>query len=91
MVNFHIVVRHEVGLHARPATDFVKTAGGFRSSIRVRKYGSKGSWMNAKSILSVLSLGVDQNDEIELQIEGEDEEEAAAALTRLIESNFAGS
>jgi phosphotransferase system HPr (HPr) family protein len=88
MVNFQIVVPNEVGLHARPAADFVKTAGNFKSSIRLRKVGSRGSWMNAKSILSVLSLGVDQYDEIELQIEGEDEQEAAAALARLIESNF---
>ncbi len=88
MVTFQLIVRSDVGLHARPAAEFVKLAGKYKSSIRVRKAGSKGPWMNAKSILSVLTLGVEQNDEIELTIEGDDEEEAAAALKRLVDSNF---
>lgn len=80
-----LVVRHDVGLHARPAALFVKTAAKFPCTIHVTK-GDKT--VNAKSIISVLSLGVGQDTEITLQAEGERAEEALQALTQLIESNF---
>ncbi len=89
MVTFQIVVKHKVGLHARPAAQFVETASKFKkTTIRARKIATNGPWMNAKSILSVLSLGVEMNDEIELQIEGEEEQAAADAMRSLVESNF---
>ncbi|MGD1991751.1 MAG: HPr family phosphocarrier protein [Anaerolineae bacterium] len=80
-----LTVRHEVGLHARPAALFVKTAAKFPCTIRVTN-GEKT--VNAKSIISVLSLGVVQNTEITLQAEGERAEEALQTLTELIEGNF---
>jgi phosphotransferase system HPr (HPr) family protein len=80
-----LVVRHEVGLHARPASLFVRTAAQFPCTITVTK---DEKTVNAKSIISILSLGVGQNNEITLQAEGERAEEALLTLTRLIESNF---
>lgn len=88
MIQFSATIRNAVGLHARPAAKFVSEAARHQSAIRMRKTGGDGNWMNAKSILSVLSLGVDTNQEIELCIEGSDEQQAAEALKNLIENNF---
>jgi phosphocarrier protein len=46
--------------------------------------------VDAKSILGVLTLGVEQGHEIEMQVEGPDEDQAIAALEALIRSNFEG-
>jgi phosphocarrier protein len=91
MVTFQISVPSRVGLHAHPAAEFVKTANRFtNTAVRLRRAGSNGSWMNAKSILSVLSLGVEYNEQIELQFEGDEEQAAAEALRALIAGNFGG-
>ncbi|KPL25490.1 MAG: hypothetical protein AMJ93_00060 [Anaerolineae bacterium SM23_84] len=81
-----ITVRHEVGLHARPAALFVQAAKKFQSAITVSKDEKE---VNAKSILSILTLGVNQNTVITIKADGADEEEAVKALQELVESNFA--
>lgn len=80
-----LTIRHPVGLHARPAVLFVETAQRFKSTVRVRK-GDKE--VNAKSILSILSLGVKMNDVIILTADGEDEEAVLQAVKELVMSNF---
>ena len=83
-----IVVTNAVGLHARPAALFVQEASRFKSKILVENLNRGTAAQNARSILSVLSLGVNQNDKIRLTIDGEDETQAVQALHRLISSNF---
>jgi phosphotransferase system HPr (HPr) family protein len=83
-----ITVSHPAGLHARPASLFVQTANKFASEISVRNITEGGDITNAKSILNVLTLGVMQDHDIEINAEGEDSEEAIAALKSLIEDNF---
>lgn len=85
MEELNIIVHHKVGLHARPAAIFVKTASGFKSDIHVIAGERNG---NAKSILSVLQLGVSQGTPITIRASGPDESEAIQALKQLIESNF---
>lgn len=80
-----LTVEHEAGLHARPAALFVKTASSFKSEINVEKDGQTA---NAKSMLSILTLGVNQGTEITIRAKGEDAEEALATLETLITSNF---
>jgi phosphotransferase system HPr (HPr) family protein len=80
-----VTVHHEVGLHARPAARFVKSAKQFSSTIRVIHDEREA---NAKSILSVLTLGVEQGAVITIHAEGDDAAEALTALTELVESNF---
>jgi phosphocarrier protein HPr len=80
-----LTIRHEVGLHARPAAIFVKAANRFKSQIMVEKDGQE---VNAKSILSVLTLGVGQGSVVTIRAEGEDEVEAIEALRELVVSNF---
>ena len=76
---------NQVGLHARPATFFIQRANEFKSSIWVERDDRK---VNAKSLLGVLSLGVVKGGEITLIADGDDEEEAIAALVHLVETNF---
>ncbi len=81
---------NEVGLHARPAAEFVKLAAQFKSNIQLRNLTRSSAWADAKSILSVLGLGIERGHKIKLIVDGSDEKEAAAALRALIDSNFNG-
>jgi len=80
-----IVVRNKVGLHARPAALFVQAAMAHESRITVAKAEKRG---NAKSILAILALGVQQGEEISIEAEGSDEIDAVKSLVKLIEDNF---
>ncbi|GER84330.1 MAG: HPr family phosphocarrier protein [Thermogemmatispora sp.] len=80
------IVRNEVGLHARPAAQFVRLANQFKSKITI---SSKGKSVNAKSLVLILTLAVGKNTEVEITAEGEDEQQAVAALVDLIERDFA--
>ena len=86
MLTRSIQVKNSVGLHARPATYFIQEANKYRSSISVKKDSRK---VNAKRLLGVLSLGVVQGMNIEIEADGSDEADAIEALTKLIESGFA--
>lgn len=81
-------ITHEVGLHARPAAEFVKLASRFPCDIQVRNVTKDGKFTNAKSILGILTLGVSQNHTVEIEAEGEGADDALAALDALIEGNF---
>ena len=81
-----VVVENQVGLHARPATFFIQKANEFKSSIWVEKEERRA---NAKSLLGVLSLGIMGGTQIKIIAGGVDEEEAVAALTKLVETGFA--
>lgn len=83
-----IEVRNPSGLHARPAALFVRTAAGYRSAILVRNTTRTGEPVDAKSILGVLGLGVSKGHVLELIADGDDEGEAIAGLTDLIESGI---
>ena len=82
-----LTITHPVGLHARPATLFVRTAAQFKSTITIRHGEMKG---NAKSIIKVLCMGAVSGSTIQLSAEGEDAQEALAALKELVESDFGG-
>jgi len=86
--SLEITIRHEVGLHARPAAMFVKAANSFISQITVKNLSNESDSVDAKSILGILSSGVQMNDRILITAEGEDEDEALAALRDLIEGDF---
>jgi phosphotransferase system HPr (HPr) family protein len=85
MPEITVTVEHEVGLHARPASVFVQTSKEFASDIRVT-HGERTA--NAKSILGVLTLGANQGAVITIHAEGEDADDALAALKALIDDNF---
>ncbi len=85
MYSKEIMIKNEVGLHARPATFFIQKANEYKASIWIEMGTRK---VNAKSLLGVLSLGVQKDMTVLISAEGPDEEEAVAALGNLINSNF---
>ena len=72
-----IIVTNPHGLHARPAAQFVKTAASFPGDIIVEKNGKTA---NAKSILSIMSLGISKGDTITLSTDGKGAEELLERL-----------
>ncbi|MCG3206994.1 MAG: hypothetical protein FOGNACKC_00594 [Anaerolineae bacterium] len=80
-----LTVRNPMGLHARPAANFVKTANRFQADIWVRK-GEKQA--NAKSINQVATLGVRQGQEIVISAAGADAAAALDAIQALAADNF---
>jgi phosphotransferase system HPr (HPr) family protein len=78
-------VHSKVGLHARPAALFVQAARPFESDIVVAHREREA---NAKSILGILTLGVEQGETITVRAEGTDAAQALAALQTLVEDNF---
>ena len=85
MISRDVVIINSSGLHARPATFFIQKANTYKCSIWVEKDERK---VNAKSLLGVLSLGVQKDMTVLISAEGADEEEAVTALSNLINSNF---
>ena len=75
------IIQNPTGLHARPAKVFVNVAKAFQSNIRVY-HGEKKA--NAKSLISLLTLGVETGSRIKIEVEGDDEEEALKALEEAI-------
>ncbi len=80
-----LTITNPAGLHARPASLFVQTAGRFHSAIEVALRGKRA---NAQSIMAVLSLGVRQGDTITLHASGDDAQAALDALSELVHANF---
>ncbi|MGI6005456.1 MAG: HPr family phosphocarrier protein [Christensenellales bacterium] len=85
MQSVTFTIQNEEGLHARPATDFCETAMAHESSIRVRRKDEEESF-DAKSIISLLSLGAVKGETIEITADGPDEEAALKALVRVLEN-----
>lgn len=80
-------VASRLGLHARPATDLVNAAKKFKSAVAITKV-STGQSADAKSILKLLSISCAFNDEIILNVDGEDEKEAMAYLSTMIKDGL---
>jgi phosphocarrier protein HPr len=87
-VSKEMTVFNKVGLHARPAAMFVKKAAPFKSKISVVNLSKETQPANAKSLLSVLSIGVQKDDRILVTCDGEDEAQALVALVELVAANF---
>ena len=81
------VILSEPGLHARPASVFVKLASKFESEIWV---GCNNDRVNGKSIIGLLTLAAGKGTKIAIEAEGKDAKSAAEALVVLVESDFQG-
>lgn len=85
MVSRNAKLQEGIGLHAGPASLFIKQANSFKSSIWVEKDDCR---VNAKSLLGVLSLGVHGGMNITIIADGSDEADAVDSLCNLIAGNF---
>ncbi|WP_336069763.1 phosphoenolpyruvate--protein phosphotransferase [Nitratireductor rhodophyticola] len=81
------IVRVQDGLHARPATRFVRLAKGFESDVEIVK-GEKA--VSAKSSVKLMLLGVKENDEVSIRADGADAIEAVDALIAYLENPLSG-
>ncbi len=81
MKQLKFVVADPAGLHARPASVLVKEASRFQSDIKINANGKMG---NMKSILGIMSLGIQNGQAVEINVEGSDEIDAAVAIENLL-------
>ena len=85
MKTFSYVITDQEGIHARPAGEFVKAAKVFASTVKIVKNGKAA---DAKKIFGLMGLAVKQGEEIQIKVEGADEEEAAAVLENFLKENL---
>jgi phosphocarrier protein len=76
---------NKLGVHARAAAKLVQTASKFSSHAEISLNGKSA---NCKSIMGVMMLAASQHSWVEVQINGEDEEQALQALENLIANRF---
>lgn len=88
MQEFRTTVASPVGLHARPASLFSRSAKESGCTVKLAKVsdGQLSEFVDGASILRVMTLGVKCGDEIVVQVDGQNEVEAAKTLRALAES-----
>jgi len=79
-----VIIKSKLGLHARPAALFVQTANKFDSHIIVEKDKER---VNGKSIMGILTLGVEQGSSVIIEAEGQDAQIAILELERLVSAD----
>lgn len=85
MKTFDYVVKDALGIHARPAGQLAKEAKNFTSKITIKK-GDKE--VEATRIMAVMALGVKQNEQVCVMVEGEDEDAACEAVKKFFEEQL---
>ena len=82
-----LVIRNQLGLHARACALFVKTAAKFQSQVFVSRDELE---VNGKSIMGVMMLAAEEGATIRVRTEGPDAEAAIQALRELVNGKFGG-
>jgi phosphocarrier protein HPr len=85
MIRTSIIINNKLGLHARASAKFTKLAGSFPCDVFLTRNGRR---VNAKSIMGVMMLAAGLGSEIEIETDGEREQEAMEALRALIDDKF---
>lgn len=85
MKEFKFQVKDPVGIHARPAGLLTKEAKKFTSKITMTKDGKSA---DMTKLLALMGLGVKQGETVTVNVEGDDEEAAAAAIEKFLTENF---
>lgn len=80
-----VCVKNKTGLHARPASIFVKLAKTFKSEVFIQKDDKK---VNGKSMLGILGMSISCGDEITIKVNGEDEKKAIKSIYDLFENEL---
>ncbi len=88
MLSIRVKIINPLGLHARAAASLVRLAGTFQSEIKIRRADNKAVFADAKSILSVLTLGASKSTELEIEINGADQKEAVKAIEEIFMKGF---
>jgi len=83
-----ITVLNELGLHARPAMQFVDMANQFKSEIKVFKGGEEPAEADGKSVMQMIILAATQGTPLRIEASGEDAEQAVNKLAELFAQKF---
>ena len=83
-----IVVSNRLGLHARPAMQFVDLANQFTSTVTVFKGGEEPAEADGKSVMQMIILAATEGTPLKIQAEGEDADAAVEKLVKLFEDKF---
>ena len=83
-----IIVSNSLGLHARPAMQFVDTANQFRSKVTVSKGGDEPYQADGKSVMQMIILAATEGTSLKIHAVGEDAEIAVEKLAKLFEDKF---
>lgn len=85
MINKNLTVANKLGLHARAAAKLVALASNFASEISIQKESRK---INGKSIMGVMMLAASQHTVVNINIDGEDEQQAMNEIENLFNNLF---
>ena len=85
MIQQELEIINKLGLHARAAAKLVKLSSSFSSSIDIEKEGQR---VNSKSIMGVMMLAASHGSKVTIFADGDDEQEALAAVVDLINRRF---
>jgi len=85
MIEQMVTIKNRAGIHARPAALLVQTASKYKSKIFIEKEDDR---INGKSIMGIITLGAGYDTKLKLIAEGDDEQDAIAALVFLFDSKF---
>ena len=85
MKSVSIAIINRLGMHARASAKFVTLAAQFKSDVTL---GRNGQQANGKSIMGIMMLAAGKGTQVDLIVDGEDEDSALAALTELIANRF---
>ena len=85
MITKNLCVLNELGIHARVASKITGCCSNYKSRIEVLKGGRR---YNIKNVLGAITLNVKCGGYVEIEIEGDDEEEAAIAIEKLFAEKF---
>ena len=77
MIQFTVTVPFEEGLHARPASQLARVCQNAKSEIKLIKGSAE---INPKSILGIMSMSARHNDEVLVEVSGDDERTVAESL-----------
>ena len=85
MKQFSYIIKDENGLHARPAGMLTKEAKKYQSAVTISCNGKSAS---AAKLMAIMGMGVKHGDNVEITIEGADEDTAAAELQKFFRENL---
>ncbi len=85
MITKKLTVLNKLGIHARPAAQFVRVASRFQADVTVEKDDES---VDGKSIMGLMMLAVGCGADVTVTVDGPDEEAALAALEELVRGKF---
>jgi len=85
MIKNTLTISNKLGLHARASAKLTKLAGSFKAEVFMSRNGRR---VNAKSIMGVMMLAAGLGSEVEVEVDGADEQTAMDAITALVNDKF---